>query len=455
MNIMNTKKTDKEQQGNRKINRFDFITRQVENIIPDIIHLRRDFHRYPEIGWTEYRTTALIGRYLEKLGWKVHIGKEAVESSARLGVPSDSYLKKCENRALEEGVTQTEIVQMAGGHTGLVAEWHTGIPGPITAFRFDIDGLDVEESSETDHFPYEQGFHSLYAGCMHACGHDGHIAIGLGLARMISDQAEALKLSGTVRLLFQPAEEGCRGAISMVEKGWLNDVDYLLGGHIAFRSFELGEVVLNTNQFLATTKWDAVFSGKGAHAGGEPEMGKNALLAAANAVVNLHAISRHSQGSSRINVGKLEGGTGRNIIPSKAILEFETRGETDTINNYISEEAFRILKGSASMYDVGLELIKVGEACGVVGNAEWICSLTPQLKDSKVIKNIQDELPLGASEDVVHMMKRVQENGGKSAYLLFGSPVPARHHQPAFNFDEKVLQVGVEVYIRILASLNK
>lgn len=448
-------KINQEQQGNMNINRFDFISRQVENIIPAIILLRRDFHRYPETGWTEYRTTALIGRYLEKLGWKVYLGKEAVESSARLGVPSESYLKKCETRALEEGVTEKEIIQMAGGHTGLVAEWYTGIPGPITAFRFDIDALDVEEASETGHFPYEQGFNSLHAGCMHACGHDGHISIGLGLARMISNQAETLKLTGTVRLLFQPAEEGCRGAISMVEKGWLNDVDYLLGGHIAFRSFELGEVVLNTNQFLSTKKWDAIFSGKGAHAGGEPEMGKNALLAASNAVVNLHAISRHSHGLSRINVGKLEGGTGRNIVPSKAILELETRGETDTINNYISGEAVRILEASASMYDVGLDLIKVGEACGVVGNGEWIWSLTPQLKDSRVIKNIRDELPLGASEDVVHMMKRVQQNGGKSAYLLFGSPLPARHHQPAFNFDEKVLQVGIEVYSRILASLNK
>lgn len=206
----------------------------IERYYPELIQLRRDFHRHPEQGWTEYLTTYKIAKYLEELGWEVYIGEDVVKSDARMGLPSFDYLKYCERRALSEGVEKKYLSKMSGGLTGVVAEWKLNEKGegPITAFRFDMDALDIQESKNQKHVPFENQFDSEYAGNMHACGHDGHITMGLGLARFITENYKQLCLNGTVRLLFQPAEEGCRGALAMVEKGWLDDVDYLLSGHL-------------------------------------------------------------------------------------------------------------------------------------------------------------------------------------------------------------------------------
>jgi aminobenzoyl-glutamate utilization protein A len=259
-------------------------------------------------------------------------------------------------------------------------------------------------------------------------------------------------IKGTIRLIFQPAEEGCRGAQSIVEKGWLDDADYFLSGHIGFRSFDLGEVILNTTGFYATTKWDATFSGQAAHAGGEPEIGRNALLAASTAALNLHAISRHSQGASRINVGKLIAGSGRNVIPSQAYMQIETRGETDAINQYISSEVKRILDASSMMYGINVQIEKVGEAGHAEGSLDFRKILQDIFKDVTGVTKLVPEMSLGASEDVTYMLKKVQKRGGKGPYMLFGSPLKAMHHQNKFDFDERVLLKSAEGYIRTLMN---
>ncbi len=430
----------------------DIIGRSIVELYPELISWRRDFHRYPESGWTEYRTSAKIAERLELWGWKVFLGDEVLNSSARMGVPSSEVLTSCETRASQEGVSDILLERMKGGRTGVVAEWKSGIEGPVFALRFDIDCNDLQETEQEGHIPVKEGFASRHEGCMHACGHDGHAAMGLAVAKWISHYHRDFPLMGTIRLIFQPAEEGCRGAQAIVEKGWLDDVDYFLSGHIGFRSFELGEVVLNTTGFYATTKWDTTFIGKPAHASGEPELGKNALLAASTAALNVHAISRHSQGVSRINVGKLVAGSGRNIVPSHAYMQIETRGETEAINQYISDELQRILRASATMYDVELKLEKVGEAGEAKGTPEWVERLYENFSQVSGITRLISQLSLGASEDVVFMMKRVQERGGSAAYLLFGSSLAAMHHQAEFHFDERVLQIGVEGYVRALVN---
>src|SRR5699024_10477015 len=145
-------------------------------------------------------------------------------------------------------------------------------------------------------------------------GHDGHVAVGLCLAELLMDIKKHLK--GTIKLIFQPAEEGVRGARAMVEAGVVDDVDYFFGFHLGFGSDEIS-LVAKTVGLLATSKLDITYTGRSSHAGATPEEGKNALLGAATAVLNLHAISPHSKGVTRINVGVLEAGSGANIVPDR------------------------------------------------------------------------------------------------------------------------------------------
>lgn len=411
--------------------------------IKELIKIRRDFHKHPESGWLEYRTSAKIADLLEDFGYDVHVGKAVCKSTSRMGVPSEEVLLKHENRAIDQGANRKWMEKMQGGHTGVVGIIRSNIPGPVIALRFDIDSLDIEESDSSNHFPAKLGYRSINEGMMHACGHDGHASIGLGVAKMLMENKRLLK--GEVRLIFQPAEEGCRGAKAIVDNGWLKNVDYLYSGHIAFQSFKLGEVVAGVSGFLATTKIDVTYKGKSAHAGDKPEIGKNALLAASATSLHLHSIPRHSQGKTRINVGKLQAGSGRNIIPNNATMSIETRGETTELNDYMTNNAIRIIESIAKTYDVECEWNIVGRAGEEESNVLLSKLIAENLKTIEEVTSVVDYKDLNASEDIVYMMEEVHRHGGKASYLLFGSPIPAGHHQPEFDFDEGVLNIGVKV----------
>lgn len=288
---------------------------------------------------------------------------------------------------------------------------HFAEPGPVIAFRFDMDANDVVEAMLAEHRPWRAGFASVNAGAMHACGHDGHTAIGLTLAEVLTEVKN--ELAGTVKLIFQPAEEGVRGAKAMVARGIVDDVDFFVGLHLGIGLKQRGTVTCNTVGFLATTKLDAVYTGVPAHAGAAPETGKNALLAAATAALNLHAISRHSKGASRINVGVLQAGTGRNVIPDKAVLKLETRGTTSEINNYIYQSALRILEAAAAMYDVKLDLSPMGDASTSENSPLLVERLQQIAETSNLFASILPEGNIGGSEDCTYFMERVQQKGGR------------------------------------------
>ncbi|UCZ52740.1 amidohydrolase [Bacillus shivajii] len=415
--------------------------------------LRRKLHQYPEVGWTEYYTTYVIVEELADLGFTLTVGKDVLVSEKRMGVPEDQVLTNAEERARELGVPENYIEKMSGGHTGLVAEFDSGIEGPHVAFRFDIDALPIKEADTNDHLPASDNFTSKNFGQMHACAHDGHTTIGIGLAKWISEMKD--ELTGKITLLFQPAEEGSRGALSMVEKGWLDDVDHFLTGHIGIQHLQVGDIAATTTGFLATSKINVQFRGKSAHAGVEPQEGKNALLAASAAAVHLHAIPRHSNGATRINVGKMEAGSGRNIIADFGRLELETRGETTELNEYMANEAIRIIESVATMHDVEVEIERVGEGINVECDPEWIDVVENACHESESITRVIPKASLGGSEDATYMIRRVQECGGKATYMLFGTPLPAGHHHPKFDYDEDVLGIGVETYARLLWHLAK
>jgi aminobenzoyl-glutamate utilization protein A len=413
-----------------------------------LVNWRRTLHRYPEVGWTEYRTTYLIGEELRALGFELSIGKEASESSERMGVLDSETLSRHERRAREAGVPEQWMREMEGGNTGLVARWDTGREGPHFAFRFDIDALEIRESDAQTHIPAVQGFRSTQEGVMHACGHDGHATIGIGVARFIMRYGETLH--GRFTLIFQPAEEGGRGAKAMVEKGWLDDVNYFLSGHIGIRSLDLGEVVATTSGFFCTTKIDVAFRGRSAHAGGEPHRGRNALLAGASAALHLHGIPRHGEGATRINVGRLVAGTGRNVVPDRAMLELETRGETEELNRYMVGEAERIIRATARLYDVEEDIEIVGEATDATCDEEWASLVERACAPSQAITRVLPHADFGVSEDATFMINRVQQRGGKATYLLFGSPIVEGHHHPRFDYNEEVLVIAVETLSRLV-----
>ena len=419
----------------------------------DLIAFRRSLHRYPEPGWCEYLTTAQLVEALSALNFDVEFGPTIHTVGKRLGVPNGEVLSIYKQKALERGADPEVIDVIGNGYTGVIASFDTGTPGPTVGLRVDIDSNDLIESNDPNHAPVLGGFASENYGAMHACGHDAHAAIGLGVAQWVANNF--VSLSGTVKIIFQPAEEGLRGAASLVDAGMLDDIDKLIAIHMR-AGMPLGHVECAASGFLASTKYDATFCGTASHAGNDPEAGENALLAAATAALNLHAMPRDSRGMSRINVGVLEAGTGRNVTPDKAILKFETRGSTSEINEDLGERAKCILEGAALMQRVEVSFQRVGHAAECAPDVE----LATQIQDSstevaEVDRATIAEYKLIGSEDAMTMIKRVQKNGGQGTYVLFGSEKKNGHHTVRFDIDEKVIPLAVSVISSALKSLLK
>ncbi|WP_110690808.1 amidohydrolase [Salinicola endophyticus] len=424
---------------------------QVEALAPRLIAWRRDFHRHPEQGWTEFRTASRVAESLDAIGYQVAVGDAVVDREARLGVPDAATLADALARARDQGGVARWLAAMEGGLTGVVGTLDTGRPGPTLAYRFDLDALPILESEADTHRPARLGFRSCHPGSMHACAHDGHTALGLGLAHLLP--ALASRLTGRIKLLFQPAEEGVRGAGAMAEAGVVDDVDHFIATHLGLGQPE-GTLICGADGFLATTKLDVTFTGRAAHAGGEPEKGRNALLAAAQAVQALHAIAPHAAGASRLNVGRLEAGSGRNVIADTAFMQLETRGSTTAINDYVEGRAREVLAGAARMQGVELAIARLGAAVECASSPALVERIATALEGRAGIRELitHDTTPAG-SEDATLLMRRVIERGGEAAYLIFGTRLAAGHHHPEFDFDEATLAPTLEALASIALAL--
>jgi len=412
---------------------------------------RRDFHKHAEAAWTEFRTASLVAKTLQGLGFRVLVGEEVVDGSAMMGVPAPAELERQVERALAQGGDKGWVEKMRGGKTGVVGVMKFAKPGPTVALRVDMDANDLVESDDPKHRPAREGFASVNKGAMHACGHDGHTAMGLGVAEVLAGLKD--QLAGTIKLIFQPAEEGVRGAKAMMARGVVDDVKYIVGAHLGVNLKKTGQVACRTEGFLATTKFDAVFTGVPAHAGGAPETGRNALLAAATATLSLHAISRHSQGVSRVNVGVIQGGTGRNVIPATAIIKVETRGATTAINEYVYAEAVRIVEAAAAMQGVKVALQLMGGAAGCDNDPALVERIRQVAERQRLFTEILPAGNIGGSEDCTYFMERVQQNGGQAAFVMVGTELAAGHHDCFFDFNENALVPGIALLAGVAADL--
>jgi len=425
------------------------VIERIRAISPDVIAWRRDFHRYAELGWTEFRTASLIARRLHEAGVRVQCGKKVICDEERMGLPSAKELEAHYRRAVEQGGDREYLPSLRGGFTGVVGTVYNG-DGPIVAMRFDIDAVGIDESRDPEHRPAREGFASVNPGAMHACGHDAHAAIGLGIAIALVSLREHWR--GTLKLIFQPAEEGVRGARAMVHAGVVDDVRFLLGHHL-HSGWKTGHVVPGMGGYLATTKFDAILTGHPAHAGASPQLGKNALLAAATAVLNLHAISRHRHGATRINVGQLIAGTGRNVVCPTARLVAETRGRTTELNDYVYERAVCILRSAAEMYECRLEIVPMGSAQSAesdVALSDRVAHIAAQIDGL----HIRPPEPGGGSEDFTYMMRRVQERGGLATNIGIGAGESVYgHHTAQFDLDESAFTGALLLLTQVAMNL--
>lgn len=432
------------------------ISNQIRSLNDEMIETRRFFHSHPETGYFTFFTSAVIADKLTKLGYTIKMGREIMDPNSRQGLGGkeacEEALKRAKTLLNSEQVKYLEV--MEDGLTGVVAEIDTGRVGKTVGFRFDIDGVDVTESKDESHKPTKCGFGSDIKGITHACGHDTHITMGLTLAKLIKENLN--KFNGKFRFIFQTAEEGTRGAVAMEKAGVCDGLDYLLGGHMGFQADKMGGIICGTNKLLATSKFDVKLTGVSAHAAGAPQDGKNALLAGAQIALNMHGITRNAKGVTRINVGVLRAGEGRNVIAPNAHLMCETRGETTELNEFMYEKCMDIIDGVSKIYGVEYEVIRTGGTAGGDSDREVTEIYYEAAKESPFIKDelIVKEFDFGACEDFAHFMHTVQNNGGKSGYLMIGTELKAGHHNSKFDIDENSMMAGVDVFMRSAYAIN-
>ena len=405
-----------------------------------LIAKRREIHAWPEPGWCGFVSSARVIEHMEKLGFKVLCGYDVINKDFIRGAIKPQIAKFYE--AAQKKVSP-EILERMQGVTGVIGVLETGRPGPTIGFLCNLDALPVTESSDPEHAPTKEGFASQIPGYMHACGHDGHQAVLMGLATWLAANKD--QLCGTVKLIFEPGEEGSRGGRPIAESGVLDDLDYLYCGHLGC-DIPGGEVVTAPEKFLCTTKVDFRFKGTPSHAGMQPEVGRNALMAASTASLALMAIPRHGQGMTRVNVGYMRAGEGRNVIASTAEMQVEVRGETEAINNCMFEEAVARVNGAAAMYGCQAESEVMGEAIDFVKDEEVQNDFAEAAQHAKYCTKISDTMNFNGSDDATVLMRRVQNKGGKAGYVVVGSELKAGHHQAKFEFEEFRLQELFDIY---------
>ncbi|PSP71611.1 amidohydrolase [Halobacteriales archaeon QH_9_66_26] len=377
-----------------------------------LVDLRRDLHRHPEPAWREFYTTSRIVEECERIGVdELLVGPEVLADGERNAVPDDDELRRWHDRAREVGAREDVLDRTEGGYTGAIAVLERG-EGPTVGLRVDIDGLLREEATDDDHAPVQEGFRSETEG-MHACGHDAHATIGIGVLEAIAERSSAgnqnashsddiaeSDFQGTLKVFFQPGEE-------MIAR--------------------------------------ADFEGVPAHAGGKPNEGENAVQAMATAIQNLYAIPRHDDGPTRVNAGMVGGGTATNIIPEAAFIEGEVRGETTELMEYTRERAERVLDHAAGMHGCSVDLSTVGEAPSATSDHELVDVVLDAATRNDAVDTPTEHDDLGGSEDATYLMQRVQDNGGHAAYVAVGTDHPGGHHTATFDVDEESIAIGVDV----------
>jgi amidohydrolase len=377
---------------------------QAREIFPYTQKLRRDFHKHPELGFQETRTAEVINQELSQL----------------------------EGFTIQSGIAETGVV-------GILNEEK---PGKNILLRFDMDALPIQENTGVE-------YASINEGIMHACGHDGHMAIGLSIARILHENRH--DLPGSIKFVFQPAEEGLGGAKMMVEEGVLTNPkpDLALALHlwnikpVGWFGISDGPMMSASDTFYIRLK------GKGGH-GAAPHLAVDPIVAAAGIVNTLQSlISRevNTLDSGVVTVGTIQGGEAHNVIPEEVNLSGTIRSFTEQTRDQLLKRLEEVVEKTAHAYQCQVE-ISIEEVAPAVSNhpdvAETLRKIAADLFPQSTIDSSYRTM---VSEDMAYFMENIP-----GCFCLIGSANPdlgldAMHHQPEFNFDEDAMTQGVGLLV--------
>ncbi len=385
---------------------MDAVRELVQRSKEQVIAFRRDLHRIPETGFKEAKTSAYVAERLDKLDLDVQTG--------------------------------------IATH-GVVGLLRTGQPGATLMIRADMDALPIAEETGL-------AFASTHPGCMHACGHDSHMAMALGAASVLSALRDRLR--GNIKFVFQPAEEGPGGAQPMIAAGVMENptVDYCLGCHLWAERPE-GYIGIRPGAFMAAMdRFDIKITGKGGH-GAQPHLCVDALEVGTQVVAALQRIvSRHIDPiePAVVTVGSFHAGTAFNITPAEAVMSGTTRTFNDEIWKSWRNRIDRVVRGVCESMGAGYEL-----------NFSW--GYPPTVNDasmSEVVRRcavqvvgedrvVVPDLTMGG-EDMSFFLQRAP---GCYYCIGVGREGAAPLHNPKFDFKEDLMLLGVETHCRVALDL--
>ncbi len=383
------------------------IRESIKSLESELRQWRRDFHRHPETGFKEFRTSRVIAQLLDEWGFE-----------------------------LRRDVAETGLVAVSRGR-GSADEL------PCIAFRCDMDALPLDELSTHDYKSEEPGI-------MHACGHDGHMAIMLGFAKWLASHRG--KIPGHVKLIFQPAEEGLGGAQRMIAEGALDNppVDNIVGMHL-WNNLEVGKAGVRPGPLMASVDmFSILIKGKGGH-GAMPQQTADAVIMAGQVITALQTVVSRKTDPRHpvvVTIGQVHAGTAPNIIAESAMLE----GTARTFDPETRKILPQLIQHTAD---------SVARAFGGRAELKWLSSYPATISDEKVaamvagaagevlgFENIVDDETTMASEDMSYFLQKVP-----GCYFFLGSANSEKgldepHHSPRFDFDERALLLGVELFAR-------
>ncbi len=382
-----------------------------------VIGLRREFHMYPELSKKEYKTTEKIASYLKEFG----------VDSIRVGCPDDE-------------------------NTGVIADILVDGANATVALRADIDALPIEEVADRE-------YRSKHEGIMHACGHDAHVAMLLGAAKLLVELKEKGFLKNNVRLLFQPGEEIAWGAEQLIRAGALDGVDIIFGIHV-WQQLEAGKIGIRSGPVMASAdEFHIYVKGKGGH-GAMPNFSVDPVVVSSYLVAALQTIVSREVNPLEpavVTVGTINAGTAFNIIPEEAVMKGTVRCFNPQIRSFIENRIKQITSSVVSGMRATATVEYIPHLPSTINDkraTEFGLDVAEKLfgKDKVISEELQPTL--GAEDFSLYL----QKIPGAFAMLGTGNPdkgITAPHHHPSFNIDEDVLWMGVAWYGGLTCSFKK
>jgi len=381
---------------------YQSLRSEAEELYPQLVAWRRNFHQHPELGFHEVRTAGIVADHLRDLGLEV-----------------------------STGIGKTGVVAVIEGDQATDS-------APTVLLRFDMDALPIHEQNDV---PYR----SQVSGAMHACGHDGHTAIGMGVAQLLTKRRN--ELPGRVKLVFQPAEEALGGALAMIKDGVLDDPKpaAAFGLHLWSR-LPLNQVIVQPGPLWASASmFDLTIHGKGGH-GAVPQETVDAVLVGSQIVVAWQSIVARNvdpMQTAVVTVGTFQSGDACNIIAETASLSGTIRSFDDNVHTLLMRRMTTIAHGISTSFGATCEL-HFRQHTPTTINSEAGAQLMRQVAEQVVgPEQVAQIPPMMVGEDMSEFLNRAP-----GCFVLVGASDPSQamnspHHNPTFDFDERMLPTGV------------